>query len=298
MQDAEELSGLERADAEESVADWLEMRDVVQAWDAAPVLVESGADSGWLDEHLGKIAPEDLSPAVAVLTSAATTAQLTSEIEQASARISALVQSVKTYTNMDGAGLQDVDVRKGLKSTKTMLLHKLKNYQINIDWPKEVPTVPGNPGELNQVWTNLLDNAADALAERAERLGPNAPQGEIMIRISSDDDAVSVSISRAAVRATSARSSSRGLAPQPSTWSARSARGWRVAMSLLGHERGEEAATNPLLFPCGARPVDRPRPLSWRQCRSRGPAAVGRLPRAGRGDANLGSGACGDRCGW
>ena len=195
MQDAEELSGLERADAEEGVADWLELRDVSQAWDAAPVLVESGADPAWLDEHLGKIVPEDLSPAVGVLTSAATTAQLTSEIEQASARISALVSSVKSYTNMDGADVQDLDVRKGLKSTKTMLIHKLKNYAINVDWPKELPTVPGNPGELNQVWTNLLDNAADALAERAEKEGPDAPPGEINIRITSDDDVVSVRIS-------------------------------------------------------------------------------------------------------
>jgi signal transduction histidine kinase len=195
MQDAEELSGLERADAEESVADWLEMRDVEKAWDAAPVLVESGADAAWLDAHFGKIAPEDLSPAIGVLTSAATTAQLTSEIEQASARISALVSSVKSYTNMDGADVQDLDVRKGLKSTKTMLIHKLKNYAITIDWPKELPTVPGNPGELNQVWTNLLDNAADALAERAEKEGADAPPGEINIRITSDDDVVSVRIS-------------------------------------------------------------------------------------------------------
>ena len=134
-------------------------------------------------------------PAVGVLASAATTAQLTSEIEQASARISALVSSVKSYTNMDGADVQDLDVRKGLKSTKTMLIHKLKNYAITIDWPKELPTVPGNPGELNQVWTNLLDNAADALAERAEKEGPDAPPGEINIRITSDDDVVSVRIS-------------------------------------------------------------------------------------------------------
>jgi signal transduction histidine kinase len=189
------LSGLERADAEEGVAEWLEMRDIAEAWDAAPVLTEAGADPAWLDKHLGAVAPADLPSVVAVLTSTATTEQLTSEIEQASARISALVSSVKTYTNMDGAGLQDVDVRKGLKSTKTMLLHKLKNYQINIDWPTDLPTVPGNPGELNQVWTNLLDNAADALAERAEQLGPDAPQGAIMIKIASDDDVVSVRIS-------------------------------------------------------------------------------------------------------
>ena len=169
---SDSLSGLARADAEEEVADWLEQRGVDEAWDAAPVLVESGADVAWLEKYLGAVPAEELRPAVGVLTSAATTTQLTLEIEQASARISALVSSVKTYTNMDGEGRQDIDVRKGLKSTLTMLSHKLKHYQVTVDWPAEIPTVPANPGELNQVWTNLLDNAADALAERAgSRLG-------------------------------------------------------------------------------------------------------------------------------
>ncbi len=186
---SDSLSGLARADAEESVADWLEMRDIPGAWEAAPVLTEAGADPAWLDDHLGAIAAEELPSVIAVLTSTATTAQLTSEIEQASARISALVSSVKTYTNMDGAGLQDVDVRKGLKSTLTMLAHKLKHYTVTVDWPPDLPTVPGNPGELNQVWTNLLDNAADALAERS----PETP-GEVAVRVASDDDAVSVRI--------------------------------------------------------------------------------------------------------
>ena len=186
---SDSLSGLARADAEEEVADWLEQRGVDEAWDAAPVLVEAGADVAWLEKYLGAVPADELRPAVGVLTSAATTTQLTLEIEQASARISALVSSVKTYTNMDGEGQQDIDVRKGLKSTLTMLSHKLKRYHVTVDWPAEIPTVPANPGELNQVWTNLLDNAADALAERAD---PGS--GEISVSVASDDEAVVVRI--------------------------------------------------------------------------------------------------------
>jgi signal transduction histidine kinase len=186
---SDSLSGLARADAEEEIADWLELRDVSEAWDAAPVLTEAGADVAWLDDYLGGVPAEELAAAVSVLTSSATTTQLTLEIEQASARISALVSSVKTYTNMDGSGLQDTDVRKGLKSTLTMLSHKLKHYKVTVDWPPEIPTVPANSGELNQVWTNLLDNAADALAERAD---PGS--GEVSVSVASDDEAVVVRI--------------------------------------------------------------------------------------------------------
>jgi signal transduction histidine kinase len=186
---SDSLSGLARADAEEEVADWLEQRDVDEAWDAAPVLVESGADVAWLEKYLGTISADELRAAIGVLTSAATTTQLTLEIEQASARISALVSSVKTYTNMDGEGQQDIDVRKGIKSTLTMLSHKLKHFKVTVDWPPEIPLVPANPGELNQVWTNLLDNAADALAERED---PGS--GEVSVSVASDDEAVVVRI--------------------------------------------------------------------------------------------------------
>ncbi len=182
------LSGLARADAEEAIAVWLEDRGVVDtAWDVAPVLVESGVDTEWLASRLEGIDEAKLEAVVGVMSAAATTHQLTVEIEQASARISTLVKSVKAYTNMDGADRQDVDVRLGLKSTKTMLWHKLKHLKITHEWPDEIPTVPANPGELNQVWTNLLDNASDALEGQDD--------GALDIRATYNDDYVCVTIS-------------------------------------------------------------------------------------------------------
>jgi signal transduction histidine kinase len=183
----ESLSGLARADAEEAIADWLEERGAADAWDVAATFAEAGADPAWLDSHLAGIDPAELPAVISVLASAATTQQLTHEIEEASARISALVTSVKSYTNMGGAGLQDVDVRSGLKSTMTMLGHKLKHFTVTTDWPAALPTVPGNPGELNQVWTNLLDNATDALAD--------TPAGTIKVSAAVAGQAVVVTIS-------------------------------------------------------------------------------------------------------
>ena len=139
------LSGLERADAEEALATWLEDRHIDAAWDMAPVLVESGVDADWIERHLAGIDPAKLGKVVEVITAGATTQQLTLEIEQASARISTLVKSVKAYTNMDGADRQNVDVRLGLKSTKTMLLHKLKNFRLTHEWPDQIPDRAGQP---------------------------------------------------------------------------------------------------------------------------------------------------------
>ncbi len=180
------LSGLARADAEQAVAEWLEARDVDEAWQVASGLSEAGADPAWLGERLGAISPQDLPAVVSVIAASATGQSLTQEIEQASARISALVSAVKSYTNMDGAGLQDVDVRAGITSTLTMLAHKLRPYTVTTDWPADLPAVPGNPGELNQVWTNLLDNAADALSDTAN--------GVIAVTAEKVDDAVVVRV--------------------------------------------------------------------------------------------------------
>ncbi|MEM6264626.1 MAG: HAMP domain-containing sensor histidine kinase, partial [Bacteroidota bacterium] len=94
------------------------------------------------------------------------TERLVDEIEQASRRISDLVKSIKSYTHMDQAiQLDAVDIRPGIENTLTMLGHKLKKKQIEVDLeiPEDLPQVHGIVGELNQVWTNLLDNAIDAL---------------------------------------------------------------------------------------------------------------------------------------
>jgi len=178
------LSALDRADTEEALADLLSSWGAEDPDGAAAVLVDGGASAGWLASRLGDVDPSVLPSVVGVLVAATNGAQLAGEIEAASARISELVGAVKSYSNMDGATQADVDVRVGLASTVTMLKHLLRGVTVVQDYDQDLPTVPGNPGELNQVWTNLVDNAADAMGGA----------GTVTLRARADGDGVCVEV--------------------------------------------------------------------------------------------------------
>src|SRR3712207_1795494 len=107
------------------------------------------------------------------------------EIEEAATRISSLVGAVKQYSHMDQAQHTDVDLKPGIESTLVMLARKLSGIEVRRDHAADLPTVPGYPAELNQVWTNLIDNAADAMAG----------SGVLTLRTRADDEAVFVEIS-------------------------------------------------------------------------------------------------------
>jgi len=108
------------------------------------------------------------------------------QIEESTGRIAALVQSVKSYSYMDQAPLQEVDVHQGLESTLAMLHHKLKDISIERDFDPDLPRLYAYGGELNQVWTNLLDNAADAVAD--------VEKPRILLRTACEKDNVVVEI--------------------------------------------------------------------------------------------------------
>lgn len=91
--------------------------------------------------------------------------QLLEVVQGSATRISELVGAVKTYTYMDQAGVQEVDIHAGLESTLVMLGHKLRGITVERDYAEDLPRIQANGSELNQVWTNLLDNAADAVGE-------------------------------------------------------------------------------------------------------------------------------------
>ena len=164
----EPVDQLEAADREDELLDWLERRDVPEPWHLAPTLVSAGVDSAWLDEAAeatGAALPAALSSLVAILTARG----LADELSESTERMSALVGALKEYTYMDQAPQQDVDVHRGLDNTLTILGHKLKSTEIRVDrrYAEDLPPVPGWGSQLNQVWTNLLDNAIGALgAER------------------------------------------------------------------------------------------------------------------------------------
>jgi signal transduction histidine kinase len=162
------LSLLERSSREDELTDWLDDRAISDALDLAGSLTEFGVTTEDLDWLLAQIGDENLPGVVNWLVNNMVTEQLVIDISEASTRIQSLVGSIKDYTHMDqGGSKQTLHLADGLRSTVTLLNHKIKakHISLNLDLPTELPEIAGWPGELNQVWTNLIDNAVDALPD-------------------------------------------------------------------------------------------------------------------------------------
>jgi signal transduction histidine kinase len=188
-ENARDLDSLERSDLEDEVAIWLEDRGVAEAWDLSPTLVGAGLDAGWLDELEGRLPDGSIGDVVAWLASEVAGDELLREIQHASTRISELVGAVKSYSHMDKLASRQVDVHAGLDSTLIMLGHKLKKGDVEVvrDYEKNLPHVCGHAGELNQVWTNLLDNAIDAVDGHGRIIVRTASEnGRVLVEVSDD----------------------------------------------------------------------------------------------------------------
>src|SRR5262249_31912170 len=163
------LTPLARSDRTETVAAWLDARGVADAWDVAPALVDAGLDVPWLEGLAAKVPPGAFGAAIAWLAAATTVIQLTDLLERSSARISQLVRAGAEYSYMDEAPKQELDVHDGLENTLLLLGFKLKHGVTVIrDYDRTIPRFCAYGGELNQVWTNLIDNAVDAMHGRGE----------------------------------------------------------------------------------------------------------------------------------
>jgi signal transduction histidine kinase len=184
-----ELDSLERSDLEDEVALWLEDRGVEEAWEVSPTLVAAGLDVTWLDELEGRLPGGYAGDVVTWLASEVAGDELLREIGYASIRISELVGAVKSYSYMDKTASKEVDVHAGLNNTLIMLGHKLKKGDIEVvrDYEKNLPPVCGHGGELNQVWTNLIDNAIDAVDGHGRITVRTASEnGRVLIEIADD----------------------------------------------------------------------------------------------------------------
>jgi C4-dicarboxylate-specific signal transduction histidine kinase len=159
------LSALERSAAEDELASWLEEIGVEDPWQIAPALVEAG----WRVETLKEVvanSPDELKAhEVRWIGLILATRQVMSELVIAARRVSELVRVVKEYSFVDRAPVQEIDPTDGIRDTLILLKHKLADIEVELDFEEPVPRleVPGR--DLNQVWTNLIDNAADAMAE-------------------------------------------------------------------------------------------------------------------------------------
>jgi signal transduction histidine kinase len=158
-----ELDHLARSDGAETVGKWLDLHGVAAAWDLAPAFVNLGLDTAWLDTLTERIPPACHADALGWLGARLSLKSLVSEVEQSTRRIGELVKAVKSYSFMDQSPMQEVDIHEGLESTLTMLGHKLKNVTLIRAFDRSVPRLMAYGSELNQVWTNLIDNAIAAV---------------------------------------------------------------------------------------------------------------------------------------
>jgi signal transduction histidine kinase len=160
---ARELSPMELSDAEDALSDWLDDHNVSASWDVAPVLAAVGLDVPWMEDVLTAVGPEYLEGAVRWLMYTIDTESLMNEIDESVTRISTLVGAAKQYSQIDRAPYQVVDLRELLKSTLVMMSSKLQGVTVVKDFDPELPPIPAYAAELNQVWTNIIDNAVGAM---------------------------------------------------------------------------------------------------------------------------------------
>jgi signal transduction histidine kinase len=176
------LDALERIDRVDELQSWLEERQIEPAWELAPALVSFGWSAGELENLRENVLFEVI---VQWLGIACLTIARVSEIQQAMERISSIVQAVKSYTYLDQARLLEVDIHEGLENTLVIMQHKLKRgISVRRDYSPNLPRIEAYASELNQVWTNIIDNAIDAMNG----------SGEITLRTYAENDSVVVEI--------------------------------------------------------------------------------------------------------
>jgi signal transduction histidine kinase len=182
---AADADPLARADREQALATWLSRRGVLRAWSIAPSLAATGVDLEWCAQAEAVLGAAAREPGLEWLASTVSVASLLAELKESTRRISELVAAVRSYTQLDRASMQQLDVADGLDSTLLMLGHKLRGgVTVVRDYGAGVPQVEAYAGELNQVWTNLIDNAVDAMDGRGTlRVATRVEDGQVVVEI-------------------------------------------------------------------------------------------------------------------
>jgi len=160
------LDALDAADAEDDLRDALEDLGVAGAWELAEPLAAAGVDGAWLAD-VQRLAGPATEAALRWMAASLTAQGLATELVESTERMSKLVTAIKSYSYMDRGELVEVDLHEGLETTLVVLGHKLKHTHIEVrrDYDRTLPKLTVRGSELNQVWTNLLDNAIDALGD-------------------------------------------------------------------------------------------------------------------------------------
>jgi signal transduction histidine kinase len=183
---AERLGALARSDREQELSGVLDDQGIEDSWELAPSLVSMGFDRSELETLCGKFARSHIHTILTWLSLRHTVYDVLNEMSQGATHISDIVKALKSYSYLDRAPVQSVDIHEGLDNTLVILRHKLKSaIVINREYASDLPEIEAYGSELNQVWTNIIGNAADALDKGG---------GKICVRTRRDDDGVIVEI--------------------------------------------------------------------------------------------------------
>lgn len=175
---------LTRSDEETSIANWLSSLGVESPYRLAGTLVDFGWDADSLKQATEGAPSEVLPTLVRWLTSGSSVTRLMQELHVSAGVVSELVSAVRSYSRLDEAPMQNVDLHAGIEQSLTILRYKLRSVEIERDFDSTIPVIEANPGELNQLWTNLIANAAEATGEG----------GHVTIRTSLEDDEVIIDV--------------------------------------------------------------------------------------------------------
>jgi signal transduction histidine kinase len=163
LSEASPLDSLTRSDREEDLTRWLDQQGIPEGWRLASSFVNAGLDADWLRAVTEKLAASSHTAALNWLEARISLQSLLKLIDQSTGRVADLVKAIKSYTHMDESPMQEIDVHEGIENTLTMLGYKLKNVQVARAYDRSAPRIMAYGSELNQVWTNLIDNAIDAV---------------------------------------------------------------------------------------------------------------------------------------
>jgi signal transduction histidine kinase len=160
----QEADPLERSDREQALGDWLEQHGITDAWSLAATIADAGASVAHLEKLPGKVPAEAIGDVLRRINASYQVSSLVDQIEDSTRRISSLVKAVKEYSYMDQGSQQEVDIHEGLDNTLLILHHRLKyGVEVTREYDRSLPRICAYGSELNQVWTNLIDNAVDAM---------------------------------------------------------------------------------------------------------------------------------------
>lgn len=176
------IDSLARSDREFEIEDWLDAHNVPAPWEYAATLVDIGISDQELANLADDFTPQQLIDVIYWLGASFSVYSLLEEINQGSERISEIVKSLKSYVYLDQAPIQEVDLHEGLDNTLVMLRHKLKEgITVKREYAEDIPKIQAYGSELNQVWTNIIDNAIDAMNGHGEILIKTTLEGEWVI---------------------------------------------------------------------------------------------------------------------